>query len=105
MIATVMEACNHWQMGEPTIIHGAAKGADSIAGRLAEKNKDFEVEAFPADWKQYGKAAGPIRNKQMLDSGLDLVFAFHNDLSKSKGTKHMVEICRKAGIPVGVFSE
>lgn len=54
---------------------------------------------FPADWKQYGKAAGPIRNKQMLDEGQpDLVLCFHDDIEKSKGTKNMYELAKARGI-------
>ncbi len=79
------------------IIHGAARGADSIAGTVA-KELGFEVEVYPADWNKFGKAAGIIRNKQMLEAKPDLVLAFHPDLDKSKGTKNMVQISRKAGV-------
>lgn len=85
---------------EDIVIHGCAKGADSIAGYLA-KNKGLKVLEFPAQWDKYGKAAGPIRNKQMLDEGKpDEVYAFYADKSKSRGTKNMVKQSRKAGIPV-----
>lgn len=86
------------------IIHGAAKGADSVAGQVAT---DLGVEclAFPAQWKVYGRAAGPVRNVQMLTEGEpDLVLAFHNNLSESKGTRHMVSIANTAGVPVNVIS-
>lgn len=88
---------------EPVIfIHGAARGADSIGGRLAAEC-GYTVEAYPADWTTYGRAAGPIRNKQMLDSGIDLVLAFHPDLLQSKGTANMVHQARKAGVKVEVY--
>jgi hypothetical protein len=39
----------------------------------------------------------------MLTEGSpDLVLAFHDDLERSKGTKHMVGIARKAKVPVRV---
>lgn len=86
--------------GEITIIHGAARGADSIAGEVA-KELGYKVEAYPADWEKHGRAAGPIRNKKMLEEGKpNLVLAFHNDLESSKGTKHMVKIAREAKVPV-----
>ena len=72
------------------IIHGGAKGADSIAGNLATY-LNMKVIKYPADWDKYGKAAGVLRNQQMLDEGHpDLVVYFHKDLENSKGTKDMV---------------
>ena len=68
------------------IIHGAARGADTIGGEIA-KQLGFRVWAFPADWKRFGRSAGPIRNREMLAQRPDLVLAFHNCLSESKGTK------------------
>ena len=79
------------------IIHGAARGADSIAGEEA-KLLGLIVEEFPADWDKYGRAAGPIRNRLMLDRKPDLVIAFHHDLSKSKGTADTVREATKRGI-------
>lgn len=78
------------------IIHGDAKGADTLAGDWAHMNY-ISCWKFPANWPKYPKAAGPIRNKQMLDEGKpDLVIAFPG----SKGTAHMIKIAKEAGIPV-----
>lgn len=102
--------------GNLVVIEGDARGADRIAGEWAETysrvplvvdDRYFKVEheKYPADWSQHGRAAGPIRNRQMLKDGKpDLVVAFHNDLSESKGTKDMVTIARQAGVPVWVVS-
>ena len=80
------------------IIHGAAKGADTIAGEVAV-SLGFAVEPYPADWKRYGRAAGPIRNAKMLQDGKpDLVIAFHADIEASKGTKNMLGLARASGI-------
>jgi hypothetical protein len=79
-----------------TIIHGKAKGADSIADEWAAVNW-LSVEEYEADWATHGKAAGPIRNQQMLDEGKpDMVVAF----SGRTGTADMVRRARKAGISV-----
>lgn len=87
---------------DTVIIHGAAKGADSIAGNIAEC-WGMAVKAYPAQWNRYHKAAGPIRNKQMLVEGKpDLVVAFTLDIHKSKGTANMVMQARNAGVPVEV---
>ncbi len=87
-----------------TIIEGEARGADSMARELARERK-LTVERYPADWATYGRAAGPIRNKQMLDAEPDLVVAFHPNLSESKGTANMVSLARKKGVPVIVVCE
>lgn len=83
-----------------TIIEGEAKGADFLA-RVWAKFRYLPYEAYPADWKTYGKAAGPIRNKAMLTEGKpDLVIAF---LAKdSIGTKNMINQATNYGVEVKV---
>jgi hypothetical protein len=85
---------------KPTVvIEGEARGADRIAREVAD-SLGIPVERYPANWSQYHRAAGPIRNKQMLVEGKpDLVLAFHDDLNSSKGTKNMVTLAQKAGVP------
>lgn len=83
-----------------SLIHGAARGADRLAG-IYGKSLGIPVLSFPADWNKHGRAAGPIRNEQMLSEGKpDIVFAFWD--GKSIGTKHMIDISRKAGVRVKV---
>lgn len=89
---------------EVVVVHGGADGADSIADDLAEEFGFLPVE-YAADWHQYKLAAGPIRNQAMVDSGPDVVLAFHEDLAKSKGTKDCVKKARSANIPVFVWPE
>ena len=82
------------------IIHGGARGADSLAGNLAS-GRGWGIMRFPANWSKYGRAAGPTRNQQMLDeSKPDLVVYFHDDIENSKGTKDMITRAEKANIPV-----
>lgn len=78
-----------------TIIHGAAKGADTLAGGVAA-TQGLLVEAYPANWSAYGMAAGAMRNQQMLDTGVDLVIAFPG----GKGTADMTTRARDADVPV-----
>ena len=87
---------------DTVIIEGEAPGADSMARDVA-LSMGMVVERFPAQWTRYGRAAGPIRNQQMLDARPDKVIAFHADLEHSKGTKDMVRRARGAGIPVEVI--
>lgn len=84
-----------------SIIHGCAKGADSLAGEWARDYGKFEWK-FPADWEKHGKAAGPIRNVEMLHATTpDLVVAFPG----GRGTQHMVDLARKHGYNVGEVFE
>lgn len=88
---------------DTVIIQGDASGADSIAKSIACE-LGFRVESYPADWKAYGKSAGPIRNQQMLDVGKpDKVIAFFRDMNKSPGTWDMIRRSQKADIPVETF--
>lgn len=78
------------------IIHGAARGADTLAGSWAKDN-GFETEEYPADWDKYGKRAGYIRNVQMLNEGKpDLVIAFPG----GKGTEMMIDLANAAKVSV-----
>ena len=85
-----------------TIIQGECSGAD-ILGKNVARDIGFDVVGFYANWNKYGKAAGPIRNIRMLNTKPELVLAFHDDISKSKGTKHIVGEARKRGIEVEVI--
>jgi hypothetical protein len=77
------------------VIHGGARGADTLAGQCAAE-LGYEVKAFPADWDQYGKRAGILRNLQMLDEQPDLVLAF----GEGRGTNHTVAEAKRRNIPV-----
>src|SRR5713226_7587092 len=88
------------------VINGAARGADRLSS-YAAKSLGLGLKESPADWIKYSKAAGPIRNQQMLDEDpIDLVLAFHdeidwNDLENAKGgTADMVRKAKKAGIKI-----
>jgi len=59
----------------PTIVNGGERGADTLAENVA-RALGFPVEKHPANWKELGPMAGPIRNQQMIDLGADLVIAF-----------------------------
>lgn len=84
------------------VIHGAAIGADSMAGDWA-RSRNIPVQEFPANWypeSHHGsldRGAGHKRNQQMLDEGFpDLVIAFPG----GPGTKSMMDKSRAAGVPV-----
>jgi hypothetical protein len=93
----VLEVLQDFQDENPIVVHGAAKGVDLLAARIAE-GLGYEVHPHPAQWDKYHKAAGPIRNREMLEENPNLVFAFHDDIVASKGTRNMVNQAVEAGI-------
>ena len=81
------------------IVCGEAKGADTLGKNWAIKN-NIKVKSFPADWHQYGSAAGFIRNHKMGDYADELI-AFWD--GKSEGTKDMIEYTEKLEKPVEII--
>ena len=78
------------------IIQGEAPGADAWARKWAERN-GVPVEGYEAEWGKYGKRAGPLRNKRMLDEGRpDGVVAFPG----GRGTADMVGQAEAVGLKV-----
>ena len=86
------------------IIEGEAWGADKLGAKVAQE-LGIKVIKYPADWKKYGKAAGSIRNRQMLEEGCPtVVLAFHDYIHKSKGTLHMMKIAMEKKVTVRLIS-
>lgn len=73
------------------IISGGAPGADELA-ELWCLESIFPLQVFEADWEKYGRAAGPIRNREMAKAG-DVLLCFWD--GKSKGTKSMINEARR----------
>ena len=94
-----MTNCPPVNIGEDVIISGGAKGADSLAKRYAMITKIDYIE-FPAKWDKYGKSAGFKRNQQIVDA-CDMVLAFWDGVSK--GTKHTIELARRAKKPTFII--
>ena len=86
------------------IISGNASGADRLGEEFAKEHL-YELKLFPANWNKYGRAAGPIRNKQMAEyasqSDKGVLFAFWN--GESKGTKNMISIATNLGLDVHII--
>lgn len=89
---------------ELRLVEGECRGADKGC-RIVAEALGVEVIPEPPEWKKFGKAAGVIRNQRMLDDHPDLkvCLAFHDDLSRSKGTKDMIKRCQKLSLPVWHF--
>lgn len=83
------------------IIEGEARGVDTVAKEYGLR-RNITVRAFPALWDKHGKAAGPIRNTQMLVEGKpELVVAFRGP--NSRGTQNMINQAEKAGVEVRII--
>lgn len=82
--------------------HGCARGADTLAGAWACA-RGIAQDKHPADWEAYGKAAGAIRNRAMLNASpkAALLLAFPG----GKGTKNMITICQTAKLPIIIVRE
>ncbi|QGZ13958.1 GTP-binding domain [Rhizobium phage RL38J1] len=79
---------------------GGARNVDTFA-KIFALSREIPFEEFLPDWDKYATAAGPIRNKEMLEEFKpDAVLAFPG----GTGTAHMKEISRKAGVPVIDFA-
>tara|TARA_R100000700_G_C3168211_1_gene143104 strand:+ start:365 stop:649 length:285 start_codon:yes stop_codon:yes gene_type:complete len=75
------------------IIHGDARGADTL-GKFYAKNNGIPFESYPANWDLYGKSAGIRRNELMLAQNPDYVIGFYG----GRGTAHMLKIARQKNI-------
>jgi hypothetical protein len=81
------------------LVHGACpRGADAITAAYAARTPGYQIEAHPADWRRYGRAAGHRRNAEMIALGADGCAAFIR--GDSPGSTSAVRMARAAGIPV-----
>lgn len=84
------------------IISGGAKGADSLGERYARES-GYKLKRFPANWNKYGKAAGPIRNKEMALYAAEVtgvLVAFWD--GSSRGTYDMITRAEEYGLQVHI---
>jgi hypothetical protein len=77
------------------VVSGAARGADTLGEQWAIDN-DIETLIFPADWDKHGKAAGFIRNQDIIKN-CDGAIAFWDHVSN--GTRHSISLCEKYNKP------
>lgn len=91
------------RLGLTAIVQGGATGADLLAQEWAISHR-LQCETFHADWRGHGDAAGPIRNKRMLDEAKpDLVIAFPTPGAENRGTTNMIGLAKAAGLTVHVI--
>jgi hypothetical protein len=88
------------KLDDVTLVHGGARGADRLVAEVA-REYGWTVEEHPADWERHGRAAGPLRNAEMVQAGADVCLAFPRGVSR--GTRGCMAMAAKAGIPVVVY--
>lgn len=91
----------------PILISGGARGIDKLAEKVVNDinthmaySYKIDKVIFQADWDKYGKSAGFIRNKLIIDEA-DFVLAFWD--GESKGTWHSIDLARKAGKSINIY--
>ena len=99
LLASKMNTILSESTEEITIISGTAPGADRLGERYAEENGLYLVR-MPAEWDKLGKSAGFKRNVAMAQVATHAVIFWDG---QSVGTSHMIDLCRKAGIPTRVI--
>ena len=87
--------------GVSEILEGAAPGVDSSAAYYAHVH-EIPCRLFPADWKNHGKAAGPIRNREMAKHA-DALLVIKRAGIDSAGTSSMMREAARRGLPVHVY--
>jgi SLOG family YspA-like protein len=96
-----------------TVVHGhCPTGADHWADQWCIGNF-FGAERHPADWGQYGRKAGPLRNAHMVSLGADICLAFIGPCTSprcniegkhpSHGATGCADLAERADIPVRRF--
>ena len=81
------------------IISGGAIGIDTQAEILAKKYH-IETIIIKPEWNKYGKSAGFIRNKLIINEA-DYIIAFWD--GKSKGTKHDIDLAIESKKPIDIY--
>ena len=86
------------------VVSGTARGVDQLGERFGALN-GIPVRRFPADWERYGRSAGYRRNEQLVACAIQapdggaLVAVWDG---VSRGTRHTIELARRAGLPTYV---
>ena len=108
------KAVRGWNLSAVTVVHGACRtGADDLADQVAS-SAGMTVEPHPADWAQFGRRAGFVRNADMVRLGADVCLAFIGPCSDrcclrpkphgSHGAAGCALLAERAGIEVQRFT-
>lgn len=96
----LVKALDQLETRPTAVLSGTALGADRLGERWAREN-NIPIERYPADWDLFGKLAGRRRNVEMAENAEALVALWDGE---SRGTRHMIDVARKFGLAVTVWS-
>jgi len=77
------------EFGAFRLVHGNQRGADKLSEFICRSLGITDIQRYDANWDLYGKAAGPIRNREMIDKELtrgDCIIVIGFPLENSVGT-------------------
>ena len=95
----IVGLCSFERRDVSAVLSGTASGPDEWGEAWAGALSSVNCHLRPADWDQHGRAAGPIRNKEMAQEA-DALLAFFD--GESAGTQNMINEARKAGLDVTI---
>ena len=93
--------CGIYGRENVTVVHGDCPSGIDKAAQVVCEREGITSERHPADWKRYGKVAGPMRNQKMVSLGADIVLAFPK--GASRGTRDCIERAVIGGLDVEIF--
>ena len=85
--------------GVTEIVSGGARGIDTCAREYAIAH-GIKLTEFLPEYEKYGRSA-PLKRNIIIIENADLVLAFWD--GTSRGTKFVIDNCKRRGIPVKVF--
>jgi predicted Rossmann-fold nucleotide-binding protein len=97
------------------LLHGGARGADAAIGRAAQQ-LGWSALVMPAQWQLHGRAAGPIRNRELLEQAVAraeahsstgyqasvLVVAFPGGAGTASLVKEARRMASRSPVPISV---
>lgn len=102
--ACISDVLEDYEGTEIEFVSGGAKGGDKLGEDYAQAN-GYKVTQFKPDWSKYGRAAGPMRNTDMLNyidkADYPVVIAFWD--GASKGTYNTLKTAKRMQIPTHVI--
>ena len=100
--ARIAEALTQWGLRPDDVallVNGNAVGVDTIAKQWAWR-QSIPVKLFKPDWSKHGKAAGMIRNREMLKKATHVIALWDG---QSSGTKAVIDGATALGKPLCQF--
>lgn len=85
--------------GVTEIVSGGARGIDACAKDYALRH-GLKLTEFLPEYEKYGRGA-PLRRNITIIEYADFVLAFWD--GKSRGTKYVIDNCKKRNIPVAMY--